>query len=1009
MANYKRTLYNNQNYDELLKDVASDKLSKDIKNAARELLSTYKSNFSKDEKEIREMFKSSKEFKQLYDNLSLNMQQMHEKIQQYIDLENDLSLVDDKSRQKYFELKEKLKEAQKIKNEIKKTQRSQDFRDNATADEKKKIAARKRTIEEYIKDQKNQLNLLHLTDEEINKLNQRANIERDIVNTKEKNVKLTIKANEAYRELDNQKKTSEIILQVWRDLTGVLKTSLDKWIEVDSIVYKTGRSTGIAASQLKGYRENIFANFDAMSSKLGMSVSELLKFQESYIKNTGRAILLTNTQVESIATMSKIVGESSVNEMTKNMDDFGASSETAIDYMQKNMFLAQASGLDAAQASESLAKNIRLASQYNFRDGIDGISRMVMLSQSLKFNLENMSSFIDKFSYINSAIETSARIQVLGGSFGANFGNPLEAMSEAYFDPENFIKRIIDTVKGQAIFNPLTGMVEMGRLEKLRLKEFANVSGINYNDLWNMVAQPTKIEEINKQLTETFNEQDKAFIANKATYNTNTKAFEINYVKNGETQTIKVEQLTKDLLQAIKGQEIPEKILQSDVRDIRDMLRLRTAEYLGDTKTAEEIKKGLIESMKLNVANGYNGINNLFNIKEGFQYLANNNNWATAILTGYAGVKLLDWVNRLGGQKFASYGMKGMTKTRGGLSSMMGKMKSSPKSLKLMVGSAIALGTIGLLTSSTTPAASRQQVQQQTIANNIQKQNDNNLDELEKQTELLEDIRNKTYTSNNQNNSYYTTTTSSYNEESNIASAIGNLGATTAYALPIAKKILPKSIGSKINPTKATSVLGWGTLAAEIGKEALISNGTIEENGTFDKLTSIALRSGEIAALGSMIAPGVGTAVGASVGALIGVAEEYGEDIMNWITGEEKNSTIMPIVSPNTTSNIRTTEVIGSPTYISSQGINSINNNNFSNRTERIELNISGTLKLTDGKTNNLDIDMNKLLDNPTFKKMIINMVHQGLNERANQGRSYDKNSPNYIMNGAMSRDNLNM
>ena len=295
------------------------------------------------------------------------------------------------------------------------------------------------------------------------------------------------------------------------------KEAIDKWREIDRHVYTTGRQMGMTTSQMRGLQKNILENYGEMANRLGMTFEEIFKFQESYTQAVGKSVILTNKQVESFAGLSKIMGETAVNDMAKNMDDFGASSQTAIDYLTLGMARAANQGLNIKNTSESFAKNIKMASRFTFSKGVDGISKMTLLSQRLKFNMESIGNAIDKFSTIEGAITSSANLQVLGGAYAANYSNPLQAMGEALLDAEGFTNRIVDTVSKTAFFNKDTGMVEMSPIEKAKMREASKTLGIDYNELWNMASQQAKMHDIEKHISgKGFTDEQKTFLANTA-------------------------------------------------------------------------------------------------------------------------------------------------------------------------------------------------------------------------------------------------------------------------------------------------------------------------------------------------------------------------------------------------------------------------------------------------------------------------------------------------------------
>ena len=119
--------------------------------------------------------------------------------------------------------------------------------------------------------------------------------------------------------------------------------------------------------------------------------------------------------------------------------------------------------------------------------------------------MDSIANAADKFETIEGAIGTAANLQMLGGSFANQFGNPLEAMNMAMLDMEGFTNKIVDTFSGKAIFNRETGQAEMSAIDKRFLKEAAKQLGLNYEDAWNMATQSAKIKDVERSLNPVYN------------------------------------------------------------------------------------------------------------------------------------------------------------------------------------------------------------------------------------------------------------------------------------------------------------------------------------------------------------------------------------------------------------------------------------------------------------------------------------------------------------------------
>ena len=480
----------------------------------------------------------------------------------------------------------------------------------------------------------------------------------------------TQKVTEGYEKgakaLENQNKALEAVKKGVEYVFDYIGKGLDKWREIDEKIFTVGRQMGLSTKEIKNYQENVLRNYDNLAAKLGMTFEELFKFQETYTKNTGRAIGLTNQQVEVLGTMSKLVGETATNDMVKNMDDFGASTQTATSYLALNMARARSQGLDAQKASETFAKNVKLASQYNFREGVNGISKMTLLSQKLKFNMDSIANAAEKFETVEGAIGTAANIQMLGGSYAAQFGNPLEAMNMAMLDMEGFTQKIVDTFSGKAIFNRETGQVEMSAIDKRLMKEAAKQLGISYEEAWNMASQKAKIGDIERQIglnSNRFSDKEKDFITSKAQYDAETKQHYVTVYQDGEAKRVDVKDLTTDQLEIMRDQKDVEHAMYADVHGIHAKLAKYVGEDLSKNKSFNENVKGIDESIKINFANIHDYYMEHI-VKPISTWMADGNWWIAALGLGAVGTGISYYFKDFFSNTFNYIGSKVMNRAK---------------------------------------------------------------------------------------------------------------------------------------------------------------------------------------------------------------------------------------------------------------------------------------------------------------------------------------------------------
>lgn len=762
------------------------------------------------------------------------------------------------------------------------------------------------------------------------------------------------------------------------------KEAIDKWREIDRHVYTTGRQMGMTTSQMRGLQKNILENYGEMANRLGMTFEEIFKFQESYTQAVGKSVILTNKQVESFAGLSKIMGETAINDMAKNMDDFGASSQTAIDYLTLGMARAANQGLNIKSTSENFAKNIKMASRFTFSKGVDGISKMTLLSQRLKFNMESIGGAIDKFSTIEGAITSSANLQVLGGAYAANYSNPLQAMGEALLDAEGFTNRIVDTVSKTAFFNKDTGMVEMSPIEKAKMREASKTLGIDYNELWNMASQQAKMRDIDKYVSgKGFTEEQKTFLANTAQYDAKTGAWTVTKMdKDGkQSKPINISNISSEELTEIQQQNDVEKSIQGDVHSIRNKLEDYLGKTVADTKTFDETLIGQFERIKINTADIVDPI--MSRTKEMLKEMNQTNFLLAAIGLGLAGFV---------GQNVIGSAKKGIGK-------LFNKNKARPANsgsgsgssvTRRGIGRGVTRGAIKIFGKGGARALSKIIPGLGTIAT-IGYGAYDSFNAISKHSENVERIKaDSTMTQEEKNKAIHE---SKKERNESVGGALGGASGALGGAA------LGASIGSVV-PVVGTAIGGLigGVAGWWLGDKAGKAVGSVVTNDYTDNSSnSYNNAKSQVSNQNNTLNDSI---VNNPDNKLLSMIQEDVRKIrLDTISSENKfnyTNTIIPKNQYETKTFIK--EV--SP----SQQFNQIVTRP---KVEKIDLNISGTLKVQGvGKTQNIDI--NEIFQSPEFQRMLINKINEGFSRNGNVVQTRSLDSTQAIMGGYFTPNQLN-
>lgn len=410
---------------------------------------------------------------------------------------------------------------------------------------------------------------------------------------------------------DNNKKLEEgtvrwnAIKAVGKEIWSQLKDGGNMWLKYNAQAISDAKRLGITSKEgAREYTEYLMESTKQLSRNFGMSAEQAMKMQETFSKVTGKASLLTQAQMEDIAASSKLMGEETVSSAIEMMDNMGSTSQQATELLDKNYARAVNSGLDTVKASEAFVKNMSLANKLTFKSGVDGISKMTILSQRIKLNLQEVANVADKFGSIEGAIEGSAQLQMLGGA-GAMFGgNPMQMMYEALSDPEALFERMGKMFGEQARFDRKTGEAKIDPLQLQIMREQAKAMGMNPDEAVQSAKQQAKIKDIeasNRSLVNRYgrDSEEMAAIENKAQFNKETQQWEIAYMdETGQMQNVGVNNLTPDVMKEIMKDNI------DPVQDIRGRVKEIAMTLVGTKERLDSMR----DQWKTGKAQAMNGI-----------------------------------------------------------------------------------------------------------------------------------------------------------------------------------------------------------------------------------------------------------------------------------------------------------------------------------------------------------------------------------------------------------------
>ena len=326
----------------------------------------------------------------------------------------------------------------------------------------------------------------------------------------------------------------------------------------DAMSVATSRHMGLTYRDNISYTQTLISRTRDLAAAYGITAEKAAALQDSVAKATSRAIILSNTQAESLVAVSKVLGEQTASEFqNKVVRSLGGSIAASMNVAQDAYTRASRMGLSAVEYSNKIAQNLNLVNSLHFRSGVDGLARMTALSERLGFNMQSLSNVAEKFSNLETALPSAASLQALGGSFSVYGADPLSWMYASMGDAEQLTRMVSDLVKGLSTFNAKSGIAELGVASKQYLRAAATQLGMSYEELANIA---------NRQATEQFarsrvgnlfdnitngDEEFKNYILNKVQWNEKVQKFELT-TANGKTIDIEKLSQTSEGIEALR-------------------------------------------------------------------------------------------------------------------------------------------------------------------------------------------------------------------------------------------------------------------------------------------------------------------------------------------------------------------------------------------------------------------------------------------------------------------------
>lgn len=252
--------------------------------------------------------------------------------------------------------------------------------------------------------------------------------------------------------------------------------------EQASLLRKINEEAGMTGTLSRSFREEIMAA-SPEAIKLGISFEELSDSVTETVAQSGKFKLLSKDTIAEMALASKFTRD--MKEFAGMAKDFERVGYGVLDMskMIERMGLNSLTlGLNARETTAGIDKYLEKLNQYGFRNGVEGLNRMVQRSIEFRMNMENVFNLAEKVWDPDGALEIVANLQMIGGAYG-DLNDPIRMMYMATNDVEGLQTAIIGAARSLVTYNAEQGRFEVTGANLRRAKEMAELFGMSMEEL----------------------------------------------------------------------------------------------------------------------------------------------------------------------------------------------------------------------------------------------------------------------------------------------------------------------------------------------------------------------------------------------------------------------------------------------------------------------------------------------------------------------------------------------
>jgi len=280
---------------------------------------------------------------------------------------------------------------------------------------------------------------------------------------------------------------------------------------------KINSQLGLTGELSREARNNILETLPAATA-MAFGFEDVSDYAVSLVQNTGKMTTFgADVLQESQKTARAFYGD--LDKLAGAIDGFekvGIGAKDAIKEIDKAGKSSLALGLNARKVVSELDQNMSKLNSYGFKNGVEGLTRMVQKSIEFNLNMSTVLKLADDAMDPDKAIALSAELQAIGGAIG-DFNDPLKLMYMATNDAGGLQDALIGVAGSLTTYNSELGKFEISGANLRKAKALASELGMNYDELANTAIKASERSSAATALLSSglqIDEKEKEFLTN---------------------------------------------------------------------------------------------------------------------------------------------------------------------------------------------------------------------------------------------------------------------------------------------------------------------------------------------------------------------------------------------------------------------------------------------------------------------------------------------------------------